>query len=249
MSAKTVFITGGSRGIGRAFTLEAARQGWNVAFTWAQQAEAAMQVLAEARALAPAQRFEAYELDVRNSTAVDALADEVIQTFGSIDAVVPNAGVNLNGLAYSFSNEDWSTVIETNLSGSFYVCRAFLPELVAQRRGRILFISSVTAEGASGQAAYAASKAGIVGLAKTLAKEYGPKNISTNVVVPGYFETDMTKNTMSSSLSEFAVKYCPLRRLGQLDELAKTMCFLIGDGAGFINGDEIRVTGGLDWAP
>jgi NAD(P)-dependent dehydrogenase (short-subunit alcohol dehydrogenase family) len=249
MSAKTVFITGGSRGIGRAFALEAARQGWNVAFTWARQGEAAQEVLAEARALAPAQRFEAYELDVRNSSAVDALADEVIQTFGSIDAVVPNAGVNLNGLAYSFSNEDWSTVIETNLSGSFYVCRAFLPELVAQRRGRILFLSSVTAEGASGQAAYAASKAGIVGLAKTLAKEYGPKNITANVVVPGYFETDMTKNTMSSSLSEFAVKYCPLRRLGHLDELAKTMCFLIGDGAGFINGDEIRVTGGLDWAP
>ncbi|MFO0722484.1 MAG: SDR family oxidoreductase [Myxococcota bacterium] len=249
MSAKSVFITGGSRGIGRAFVLQAAREGWNVAFTWAHQGQAAMEVLAEARDLAPDRQFEAYELDVRNSPAVDALADTVIDRFGSIDAVIPNAGVNLNGLAYAVSNEDWSTVIDTNLSGSFYVCRAFLTEMVARRKGRILFLSSVTAEGASGQAAYAASKAGIVGLAKTLAKEYGPKNITTNVIIPGYFETDMTKDTMSSSLSEFAVTYCPLRRLGQLEELAKTMCFLIGDGAGFINGGEIRVTGGLDWAP
>jgi len=246
---KTVFITGGSRGIGRAFVREAVVQGWDVAFTYAARSDAADVVVQDATRLAPGARVRAYCLDVRDAAAVDAVADEVVEAFGGVTAVIPNAGVNLNGLAYAVSNEDWSTVIDTNLTGSFYVCRAFLPELVSRRHGRILLLSSVTAAGASGQAAYAASKAGLVGLAKTLAKEYGPKNITTNVVVPGYFETDMTKETMSPALSAFAVEYCPMRRLGQLDELVKTMCFLIGDSAGFINGDEIRVTGGLDWAP
>jgi 3-oxoacyl-[acyl-carrier protein] reductase len=246
---KTVFITGGSRGIGRAFVREAVVQGWDVAFTYAARSDAADVVVQDATRLAPGARVRAYCLDVRDAAAVDAVADEVVEAFGGVTAVIPNAGVNLNGLAYAVSNEDWSTVIDTNLTGSFYVCRAFLPELVSRRHGRILLLSSVTAAGASGQAAYAASKAGLVGLAKTLAKEYGPKNITTNVVVPGYFETDMTKDTMSAALSAFAVEYCPMRRLGQLDELAKTMCFMIGDSAGFINGDEIRVTGGLDWAP
>lgn len=246
---KTLFITGGSRGIGRAVVLEAARQGWDVGFTYVSGQAAAEEVIAEARQQSPDSKLRAWALDVRQPEAVDRVAEAVLGHFGSVDAVIPNAGVNLNGLAYAVSNEDWQTVIDTNLSGAFYVCRAFLSELVANRRGRILLISSVTAAGASGQVAYAASKAGLIGIAKTLAKEYGPKGVTTNVVVPGYFDTDMTKGTMSSGLSDFALKFCPQRRLGRLDELAKTICFLLSEGAGFINGDTINVTGGLDWAP
>src|SRR6185436_13789054 len=112
----------------------------------------------------------------------------------------------------------------------------------------IVVLSSIMAAGGSGQVAYAASKAGLQGMAKTLAKEYGPKGITANVVVPGYFGTEMTRD-MDDDLAAFAVGYCPLRRLGELDEIARTIMFLCGDGAGFINGASIPITGGLDWAP
>jgi NAD(P)-dependent dehydrogenase (short-subunit alcohol dehydrogenase family) len=230
--------------------LEAARSGWNVGFTYATREDAAAQVADAAREAGDGVRVACWPLDVRDADAVDAVVDAALSEFGSVQAVVCNAGVNLNGLAYAVSDEDWRTVIDTNLTGSFHVCRAFLPELVANRGGRILMMSSITAQGASGQAAYAASKAGIQGLAQTLAKEYGPKGVTTNVVVPGYFDTDMTRGDgMADTLRDFAVTYCPLRRLGELDELAKTVLFLAGDGAGFINGAVIPVTGGLGWAP
>ena len=258
-SAGTLFITGGSRGIGAAVVVAAARAGWNVAFTYATQEEAACAVAAAARTAAAhavdhggerAGCVRYWQLDVRDACAVDTVADEVLAAFGGVRAVVCNAGVNLNGLAYALQDEDWRTIIDTNLTGTFHVCRAFLPELVAARRGRILVMSSITAGGASGQVAYASSKAGLQGLAKALAKEYGPKGITTNVVVPGYFETDMTRGEgMADELKAFALTYSPLRRLGELDELAATILFLASDAAGFINGAVIPVTGGLDWAP
>ncbi|MDC7683738.1 SDR family oxidoreductase [Asticcacaulis sp. BYS171W] len=244
-----LFVTGGSRGIGRALVEAAAIEGWDVAFTYVSQAEAAESLITELKATAPEATIKSWCLDVRDSKAVDRVADDVLGAFDRVDAVVPNAGISLNGLAYSLTDEDWSTVIDTNLTGPFYVCRAFLPELVSRRKGRILLVSSIIAAGASGQAAYATSKAGLIGLATSLAKEYGPKGITTNVVAPAYFETDMTRDTMSSGLVDYANKFCPMRRLGALDELAATMLFLISDKAGYINGETIRVSGGLDWAP
>lgn len=249
MTARTVFISGGSRGIGRALVLEAARQGWDVAFTYATRADAADAVVREAAAATPAARVRAWQLDVRDSAAVDRVADEVLTAFEGLAGVVPNAGVSLNGLAYSLADEDWRTVLDTNLTGAFFVCRAFLPELVANRHGRILLVSSIVAAGASGQAAYAASKAGLQGLGMSLAKEYGQKGITTNIVAPAYFDTDMTRDTMSEGLVDYANRFCPVRRLGRLDELAQTMCFLLSDAAGYINGEVIKVSGGLDWAP
>jgi len=246
---KTVFVSGGSRGIGRAIASTAAKAGWNVAFSYVSNREQAEELLAELASAAPGVKVRAYQLDVRDSAAVDAVADAVLGDFDGVNAVVPNAGVAVNGLAYSLADEDWSRVIDTNLTGVFYVCRAFLPELVAQKNGRIVLISSVSSGGATGQAAYAASKAGLIGLAKSLAKEYGPKGITTNAVVPGYFDTDMTRDSMSSELSKFALQYCPLRRLGTLAELAETVMFLLSDAGGYINGATLRITGGLDWAP
>lgn len=245
---KRLFVTGGSRGIGAAVVLAGARDGWDVGFTYVHDADAAEAVAAQAREVGA--KVEFWQLDVRDSSAVDAVADEMLASFDGVDAVICNAGINRNGLAYAMSDEDWHAVLDTNLTGTFYVCRAFLPELVAQRAGRILMMSSITASGASGQAAYSASKAGLQGLAQTLAKEYGPKGVTTNVVVPGYFSTDMTRGEgMAESLREFAVTYCPQRRLGELEELAATILFLCGGGAGFINGAVIPVTGGLGWAP
>lgn len=248
-SRPVLFITGGSRGIGRALVEAAAAEGWDVAFTYVSRPDAAEAVVAEVKRASPEARVRFWRLDVRDSKAVDQVADEVLAEFDRVDAVVPNAGLSLNGLAYALTDQAWSDVIDTNLSGSFYVCRAFLPTLVAQRMGRILLVGSVIAGGASGQIAYAASKAGLVGLAATLAKEYGPKGITANLVAPAYFETDMTRDTMSAGLVDYANRFCPVRRLGTLDELAATMLFLISGKAGYINGETIRVTGGLDWAP
>jgi 3-oxoacyl-[acyl-carrier protein] reductase len=249
MSRPVMFISGGSRGIGRAIVLAAVEAGWDVAFTFHQQGAAAEELLVDASKKAPQAKLRAYQLDVRQSEAVDRVADQVLADFNRVDAVVANAGVSLNGLAYSMTDQDWHTVIDTNLNGAYYVSRAFLPELVSRRKGRIVMLSSIIAGGASGQAAYAASKAGVIGLAASLAKEYGPKGVLTNVVAPGYFQTDMTRDTMSQGLVDFSNKYGPLGRFGHVDELAASVMFLVSDKAGFINGETIRVSGGLNWAP
>jgi len=147
------------------------------------------------------------------------------------------------------SDEEWQSVIETNLNGAFYVCRQFLPTFLANRFGRIILISSLGATGVSGQANYCASKAGLLGLSVTLAKEYGKKGITSNVISPGFFETDMTREGMSAQNREFWLKYCPLGRLGELPEIAELVTFLASPGGNYINGQEIRVNGGLGWAP
>jgi len=244
-----MFITGGSRGIGAALVVAAAREGWDVAFTYRTAEGPAREVAEQAKAARPKGTYGVFGLDVRDSAAVDDVADRVLDHLGGVDAVVCNAGVTHNELAYGMTDETWNHVLDTNLGGSFRVSRALLPELVAQRGGSIVMMSSVVSEGASGQAAYAASKAGLHGLASTLAKEYGPKGVRCNVVIPGYFETDMTREQMSGELREFATAYCPQRRMGELDELCNAVLFLAGPGSGFVNGAVLRVTGGLDWAP
>ncbi len=243
------FVTGGARGIGEAIVLEAAKQGHDVALTYHTSVDRAQSVVRKAREIAPKGRFFAYPLDVRDSSAVEKVGDLVLDDLGTVHAVVANAGVNLNGLAVSMSDEDWKTVIDTNLTGSFYVCRQFLPAMMANRFGRIVLISSLGRGGVTGQASYAASKAGLLGLSSTLAKEYGRKGITSNVVVPGFFDTDMTREGMSDANKEFWLRYCPLGRMGELSEIAKVVMFLASDAATYVNGESISVTGGLDWAP
>ncbi len=243
------FVTGGSRGIGESIVVEAARQGHDVAFTYNRNAAEAERVLAVVRDLAPKATARAYALDVRSSVAVEEVGDRVLEDFGTVDVVVANAGVNLNGLAVSMSDEDWKTVIDTNLTGTFYVCRQFLPAMMAKRFGRIVMVSSLGRTGVTGQAAYAASKAGLLGLSSTLAKEYGRKGITSNVVVPGFFDTDMTRGDMSEANKKFWLEYCPVGRMGRLPEIAKVVLFLGSEGASYVNGESIQITGGLDWAP
>jgi NAD(P)-dependent dehydrogenase (short-subunit alcohol dehydrogenase family) len=243
------FVTGGSRGIGAAIVLAAARSGHDVAFTYAQNEDAAVAVAATARQIRPEGRYRTYRLDVRNSGEVEAVGDRVLADFDSVEVVVANAGINKNNLVVSMSDEDWRSVIETNLSGAFYVCRQFLPTFLANRFGRIILVSSLGATGVSGQANYCASKAGLLGLSATLAKEYGRKGITANVVSPGFFETDMTRAGMSAANRQFWVQYCPLGRLGELPEIAELVTFLASPGGAYINGQEIRVNGGLGWAP
>jgi NAD(P)-dependent dehydrogenase (short-subunit alcohol dehydrogenase family) len=243
------FVTGGSRGIGAAIVLQAARSGHDVAFTYVNDENAALDVVRKALEIRPDGRCRAYQLDVRKSPDVDKVGAEVLADFDSVEVVVTNAGVNRNGLIVSMSDEDWQAVIDTNLSGAFFVCRFFLPTFLTNRFGRFILISSLGAGGVSGQGNYAASKAGLLGLSGTLAKEYGKKGITSNVISPGFFETDMTRTEWSRENSKFWIEYCPLGRLGELPEIADLVTFLASPGAAFINGQNICVNGGLDWAP
>lgn len=244
-----IFVSGGSRGLGAAIVVEAARHGHDVAFTYHRNETAALDVLRRCTEVRPDGRYRTYALDVRRSADVESVGDRVLADLDSIDVVVANAGINSNNLAVSMSDEQWASVIETNLSGAFYVVRQFLPTMLANRFGRIVLISSLGATGVSGQANYCASKAGLLGLSATLAKEYGRRGITSNVVSPGFFDTDMTRDGMSADNRDFWLRYCPLGRLGEHAEIAELVAFLVSPGAGYINGQELRVDGGLGWAP
>ncbi len=243
------FVTGGSRGIGAGIVLQAVREGHDVAFAYKGNREAAARVEAEARAIRPGAQVQGYVLDVGDPEAVTTVGDEVLNDFDGIGVVVNCAGINRANLVVSMADEEWHSVFATNLHGPFYVIRQFLQTMLASRFGRIINVSSIQHSGAAGQANYAASKAGLHGLTLSLAKEYGRKGITSNVVVPGFFDTDMTRETMPAQAKEYWAQYCPMPkgRMGTIQELATVVTFLAGPGGSYINGQVIPVTGGLDW--
>lgn len=247
MSRRVLFITGGSRGIGAGVVRAAAAHGYDVAFTYRERQDAAEAVTAAVRAESPDARCLAYRLDVRDSAAVEAVGDQVVDDLGAVHVVVLNAAITHAGLAFSTGDEDWRAVIDTNLSGAFFVARQFLPTFLANGFGRFIFMSSIAARGMSGDAAYSASKAGMLGLSGALAKEYGRKGITSNALLMSLFETEMTLKELSQQNRDFYEKHCPTGRIGQVSEVAAAVLFLAGDGSSFVNGQEIGVTGGLDW--
>lgn len=242
------FITGGSRGIGAGLVRDLAAAGHDVAFTYHSNKDLAQALAAEVAAAHPGRVCRAYGLDVRDSAAVDGVGEQVQDDFEQIDAVVVNAAANHIGLALSTSDEDWHAVIETNLSGSFYLTRQFIPHFLANRNGRFIFMSSVAAHGMSGASAYAASKAGLLGLMKSIAKEYGAKGITSNALVLGYFNTDMTRDLARPDQQELWLKLCPVRRVGEIGEVAAAVEYLSSEGAAFVNGEALNLTGGLNWS-
>lgn len=245
------FVTGGSRGIGTAIVLEAIRQGHDVAFTYLTQEAKALDVIAQANAIRPDARCKAYRLDVASSHEVESVAEAVLADFETVEVIVNNAGLTRDNLLVSMSDQEWADVIAANLTGPFYVTRQFLPTLLSQRFGRVIMLSSLVSDGGSGQANYAAAKSGLHGLTKTIAKEYGKKGITANAIVAGFFETDMTKAGMPPHLRDFWKTYCPVPkgRTGDLSEIASLVCYLASKEAAFINGQILRITGGLDWSP
>ena len=247
MSRRVLFLTGGSRGIGAGIVAAAARSGYDVAFTYRERRDAADRVVAAANAESPEARCVAYQLDVRDSDAVERVGDAVLDTFDTVHVVVANAAVTHAGMAISTADEDWRAVLDTNLTGSFFVARQFLPAFLANGFGRFIFMSSIAANGMSGDVAYSASKAGMLGLSSALAKEYGRKGITSNALLMSLFETEMTLKELSAKNREFYEEHCPAGRIGQVDEVAAAVLFLASDGASFVNGQEIGVTGGLDW--
>ncbi len=243
-----IFITGASRGIGYKTMMMALERGHDVAFTYNNPATDLAKILEEAKRIAPNQMCKGYQLNVKYNDKVVDVVDAVLDDFDSIDTVINNAGINRNNLAFSMTDEEWDDVIGTNLNGTFYVIRAFLPIFLSNRKGRFVNISSIAKDGLTGQANYAASKSGLIGLSRTIAKEYGQKGITCNVVAPGMFETDMVKENLSDTLRGFWVQHCPAKRLGRLEEVAEVILFLGSDAASYVNGQTVDVNGGLDWA-
>lgn len=247
MNRRVLFLTGGSRGIGAGVVAAAAQQGYDVAFTYRERRDAADAVLAAVRAQSPEAHCEAYQLDVRDSAAVERIGDQVLEDFDTVHVVVANAAITHAGMAISAADEDWRNVIDTNLTGAFFVARQFLPAFLANGFGRFIFMSSIASKGMSGDVAYSASKAGMLGLSGALAKEYGRKGITSNALLMSLFETEMTLKELSAKNREFYAEHCPAGRIGQVPEVAAAILFLASDGASFVNGQELGVTGGLDW--
>ena len=244
-----VFITGGSRGIGRAIVMKMVFEKIGCAFTYVNNKSAADETIKMAKEINPEINIKSYQMDTKNSEMVEKTVEEAISDFENIDALVNNAAIVRNNAAVMMSNEEWDEVIATNLSGPFYVTRSFLMHFISNKYGKIINISSLAQDGCSGQANYSASKAGLVGLTKTIAKEYGSKGITSNVVTVGYVQTDMTKDNLAEDLHKFWLQHCPLKKVSSAEDIANLVHFLISKEANFINGEVIRVSGGLTYAP
>jgi 3-oxoacyl-[acyl-carrier protein] reductase len=242
MSKRVAFVTGASRGIGRACAKALAAAGHRVVL-----AARSIDKLNEAAAELIAAGAEAFVVEI-NLAAKDSIA-KAIETaatqFGRIDILVNNAGVTKDGLAVRMKQPDWELVLNTNLSGAFYATQQVLHPMMKERWGRIINISSVVAEmGNPGQANYVASKAGLIGLTKSLAQEVGSRNITVNAVAPGFIETDMTHG-LPEDLKKKMLDNTPLRRMGTPDDIAHAVRFLASDEAAFITGHVLDVNGGI----
>ena len=239
---KTALVTGASRGIGRGVAVALARAGFRVVCVstsagGCDETVAACQAAgAEAKAVA---------CDVSDSAAVDAMAKELQDEFGAFHSVVNNAGITRDGLFLRMSDEDFDRVVAVNLRGAFLVSRAFARAMVKARTGRIVNIGSVVGvTGNAGQVNYAASKAGMIGLTKALAKELGSRGVTANLVAPGFITTDMTA-VISEDVQEAAKKGIPLGRFGTPEDIAGTVAYLCSDAASYVTGQVIMVDGGM----
>jgi 3-oxoacyl-[acyl-carrier protein] reductase len=244
---RVMFVSGGSRGIGAGIVLSAAAAGYDVAFSYKDSESAAQEVATAVAKASPEARCRAYRLDVRDSADVERASDEVLADFDTVHVVVANAAITHGGLAFSLSDEDWKNVLDTNLTGAFYVARQFLPALLANGFGRFIFVSSIGARGMAGDVAYSASKAGMLGLSASLAKEYGRKGITSNALILGLFKTSMSDDAQLAEKRGLYALHSPVGRVGNVSEVGAAVEFLASDAAGFINGQEISLTGGLDW--
>lgn len=240
---KVVLITGGSRGIGRACVVDFARRGATVTFVYQQNHQAAQEL--EKALAAEGWKATAVQADVRDPDRAREIVDELVQKHGRIDILVNSAGIIRDGLLASMTDDMWREVLETNLTGTFIYCRAVSQQMMYQRSGVIVNVSSTAAEFASrGQANYAASKGGIEAFTRALAKELAQRNIRVNAVAPGMIDTDMSKavrNLVGDKLRELI----PLRRIGTPEDVSEVVLFLASDHARYITGQVLRVDGGL----
>lgn len=239
----TALVTGGTRGIGRAIVVAFAEAGANVGFTYRSSTDAAAELVDELEA----QGADVMSLqgDVAEMDTAQEHVDAVVDRWGGIDVLVNNAGITRDGLMLRMKEEDWDDVLDTNLKGVFNFCKAAYMPMMRQQSGSIVNISSVVGStGNAGQTNYAASKAGIVGFSKSLAKELGGRNVNVNVVAPGYVETDMT-DELDEETQQSILDAVPLERLAQPEEIADAVLFLASPAADYVTGHVLHLNGGL----
>ncbi len=245
MSVKgnVALITGGSRGIGRAICLELARRGAAVAVNYAGNSQAAEETVKLCRALGV--EAEAFQADVSDPAACDALVTAVKERFGRLDILVNNAGISRDGLLMTAKEEDFTKTLDTNLKGAYFCTRAAAKVMLRQKYGRIVCLSSVVGlRGNPGQTAYAASKAGVLGLVKAAAKELAGRDITVNAVAPGFIETDMTA-TLPEKARQAMLTTIPKGRPGSSEDVARAVAFFAGPECGYITGQVLCVDGGM----
>ncbi|HHD6553107.1 3-oxoacyl-[acyl-carrier-protein] reductase [Staphylococcus aureus] len=240
---KSALVTGASRGIGRSIALQLAEEGYNVAVNYAGSKEKAEAVVEEIKAKG-VDSF-AIQANVADADEVKAMIKEVVSQFGSLDVLVNNAGITRDNLLMRMKEQEWDDVIDTNLKGVFNCIQKATPQMLRQRSGAIINLSSVVgAVGNPGQANYVATKAGVIGLTKSAARELASRGITVNAVAPGFIVSDMT-DALSDELKEQMLTQIPLARFGQDTDIANTVAFLVSDKAKYITGQTIHVNGGM----
>ena len=244
LEGKTALVTGATRGIGRAIALKFAAEGANIAFTYRSQHEAAQALVAEIEALGVS--VKGYPSDAASFEDAHTVVEDAKSTFGRIDILVNNAGITKDGLMMRMDEAAWDAVIDTNLKSAFNFIHACTPVMARQRGGSIINMSSVVGiAGNAGQCNYAASKAGLIGLSKSIAKEMGPRGIRANCIAPGFIATDMT-DALPESMRADLEKQIPLRRGGTPEDVAGVALFLASDMSAYVTGQVISCCGGMN---
>lgn len=240
LNGKTALITGASRGIGKEIALQLAKLGANIAINSRGNLDEVVKEIEQHGV-----KVLAVNADVSNFKETEEMIGKVNSHFGGIDIVVNNAGITRDGLIMRMKEEDFDTVIDINLKGTFNVCRQVIPLMMKKRSGKIINISSVVGvTGNAGQCNYAASKAGIIGLTKSLAKECASRNITVNAIAPGFIDTDMT-SVLNDGIKDNILSNIPLKKFGTVSDVASTVAFLASEGANYITGQVINVDGGM----
>jgi 3-oxoacyl-[acyl-carrier protein] reductase len=245
LDGKVALVTGASRGIGRAIAVALGRRGAKVIINYASREDAAKEAAAAVEAVGGQAVLSAF--DVANSTAVTEAIKAIGKDHGGLDILVNNAGVAINGLIMRFSDDQWAKTMAVNLGGAFHCTRAASMLLLrAKTAGRIINITSVVGEmGNGGQVAYAASKAGLIGLTMSTARELASRGVTCNAIAPGYIETDMTSESLPEAARAKLMEQIPLAKIGRPDDVGDAVAFLAGPEAGYITGQVLRVNGGM----
>jgi 3-oxoacyl-[acyl-carrier protein] reductase len=247
LEGKVAIVTGAARGIGEAIAIQMAEQGANVAFTYVSDSSAEKAAALEQKLQAMGVKAKAWKSNAGDAAQCESFVNEVLKEFGQVDILVNNAGISKDNLLMRMTNEQWDQVIQVNLNSVFYMTKQVIRPMMKARNGVIINMSSIIGEiGNAGQASYAASKAGIIGFTKSVAKELGSRNIRCNAIAPGFVETDMTQYLKDGEGADKYKAGIPLGKFASASDIANVTVFLASDMASYITGQTISVCGGLN---